>query len=51
MSQNGILSEIAGNYNKSVTQVILRWLIQRCVVAIPQSGYKERILENFTVFN
>jgi len=49
--QNEILSEIAGNYNKSVAQVVLRWLIQRNVVAIPKSVHKERILENFNILN
>lgn len=49
--QNEILVEIAEKYNKSVAQVILRWLTQRGVVAIPKSVHKERIIENFNIFD
>jgi len=48
---NEILSEIGKKYNKSVAQIILRWLIQRDVVVIPKSVRKERIEENFNVFD
>ncbi|OWK71557.1 aldo/keto reductase [Pedobacter sp. AJM] len=46
-----LLSSIAGKHNKSVAQVILRWMIQRDIVVIPKSVRKERINENFDVFN
>jgi len=49
--QNEILNSIAKKYNKSVAQVILRWLTQRNVVAIPKSVRKERIIENFNIFD
>jgi 2,5-diketo-D-gluconate reductase A len=45
--QNELLLSIARNYNKSVAQVILRWLTQRGVVAIPKSVRTERMEENF----
>lgn len=49
--QNEILLSIAEKYNKSVAQVALRWLTQRGVVAIPKSIRKERIVENFNIFD
>lgn len=48
---NELLVSLAGKYQKSVAQIILRWLTQRGVVAIPKSVRKERIVENFTVFD
>ena len=49
--QNEILLSIAGKYNKSVAQTILRWLTQRDIVVIPKSVRKERIIENFDIFD
>ncbi|NYE07507.1 diketogulonate reductase-like aldo/keto reductase [Bacillus niacini] len=51
MFQNEVLASIAEKYNKSVAQVILRWLTQREVVVIPKSVHKERIIENFNIFD
>ncbi|QIZ08782.1 aldo/keto reductase [Priestia megaterium] len=51
MFQNEILVSIAEKHNKSVAQVVLRWLTQRGVVAIPKSVRKERIIENFNIFD
>ncbi|WP_339060797.1 aldo/keto reductase [Tepidibacillus marianensis] len=51
MFQNEMLVSIAEKYNKSVAQVALRWLTQRGVVAIPKSVHKERIIENFNIFD
>lgn len=48
---NELLLSIAGKTNKSVAQVILRWLTQRGVVAIPKSVRKERMVENFDIFD
>jgi diketogulonate reductase-like aldo/keto reductase len=49
--QNEILLSIAGKYKKSVAQVILRWLIQRKVIAIPKSVRKEKIADNINIFD
>jgi len=48
---NEVLSGIAAKYNRSIAQVILRWLIQRNVVAIPKSVRRERMEENIAVFD
>jgi 2,5-diketo-D-gluconate reductase A len=47
---NPLLVEIGMKYEKSVAQVILRWMIQRGVIVIPKSVKKERIQQNFDVF-
>ena len=49
--QNELLGSIAAKYNKSIAQVVLRWLTQRGVVVIPKSVRKERIIENFNIFD
>jgi len=49
--QNELLLSLAGKYQKTVAQIILRWLTQRGVVAIPKSVRKERMAENFNVFD
>lgn len=46
-----ILSEIAAAHDKSVPQVVLRWLTQRGVVVIPKSVKAERMAENIDVFD
>src|SRR4051812_48156127 len=49
--ENELLKDIGEKYNKSVAQIVLRWLIQRGVVAIPKSVRKERIEENYNIFD
>jgi 2,5-diketo-D-gluconate reductase A len=49
--RNETLIRIAEKHNKTVAQIILRWLTQRGIVAIPKSVRKERIEENFDVFD
>jgi 2,5-diketo-D-gluconate reductase A len=48
---NEVLLSVARPHGKTVAQVILRWLIQRGIVAIPKSVHKERIVENLDVFD
>ena len=48
---NAVLCEIGQKYQKSAAQVALRLLIQRGVIVIPKSTHKERMKENFEVFN
>lgn len=48
---NELLQSIATKYNKSIAQVILRWLTQRGVIAIPKSVRKERMEENINIFD
>ena len=49
--QNELLLTIAAKYNKSVAQVILRWLVQRDIIALAKSTRKERMTENISVFD
>lgn len=51
MFNNQILKKIADKYQKSVAQVILRWLTQRGVVALAKSINPNRIQENFNIFD
>lgn len=49
--KNQVLGAIGLKYNKSIAQIVLRWLTQRGIVAIPKSVHKERIAENFNIFD
>ncbi|MBC6992020.1 aldo/keto reductase [Hymenobacter sp. BT491] len=48
---NELLQGLARKHQKTVAQVVLRWLTQRGVVAIPKSVRPERMAENFNVFD
>ena len=48
---NEILKSIGEKYNKSVAQVALRFLTQENVIVIPKSTHKERMKENFEIFD
>ena len=48
---NETLVEIGKKYNKTAAQVALRYLIQRDVVVIPKTVRKERMIQNFDIFN
>ena len=46
-----LLANIGAKYGKSAPQVALRWLTQRGIVAIPKSSHKERMAQNFDIFD
>ena len=48
---NETLVEIGNKYNKSVGQVILRWLVQRGIVSLAKTVRKERMQENLNIFD
>jgi diketogulonate reductase-like aldo/keto reductase len=48
---NELLLSIASKHKKSIAQVVIRWLTMRGVIAIPKSVKKERIKENFNIFD
>lgn len=48
---NEVLVSLARKYNKSVAQITLRWITQRGIVVIPKSVRKERMEENFSIFD
>ena len=48
---NEVFSSIAKKHEKTIAQVIVRWLTQREIVVIPKSVRKERMAENSDVFN
>lgn len=48
---NEALETIAKAHGKTVAQVVLRWLLQRGIICIPKSVKKERMEQNFDVFD
>ena len=49
--QNETLLSIAAKHNKSVAQVILRWVVQRGIITLAKSTRKERMMENINVLD
>jgi 2,5-diketo-D-gluconate reductase A len=49
--QNEQLLSIASKYQKSVAQVILRWVVQRGIIVLAKTVHKERMFENFSIFD
>lgn len=49
--ENEVLTAIGEKYGKSVGQVVLRWLVQRGIVALAKSVRKERMAENLNIFD
>lgn len=50
MFKNETLTQIANKHNKTVAQVILRWLLQREIVSLAKSVHENRIKENYNIF-
>lgn len=48
---NKTLLAIAEKHGRSLAQIVLRWVIQRGMVAIPKAAKKEHILENINIFD
>ncbi len=48
---NELLHSIGAKHNKSVAQVILRWLVQRGIIALAKTTRKDRMIENISVFD
>jgi aldehyde reductase len=46
-----VLAEIGQKHSKTPAQVIIRWALQRNTIVIPKSVSKNRLQENFDVFN
>ena len=46
-----LLANFGAKYGKTAAQVALRWLTQRDIVAIPKSSHKERMAQNFDIFD
>ena len=51
MFHNEVLLSIGKKHDKSVAQVILRWLYQRGIVSLAKSVHEERIKENFDIYS
>ncbi len=51
MFELGELCRLGEKYSKSTAQIILRWHLQRGIVVIPKSVHRERMIENFDVFD
>jgi 2,5-diketo-D-gluconate reductase A len=49
--ENDVLAAIAAKYGKSIGQVVLRWLVQRRIVALAKTVRRERMIENLDVFD
>ena len=49
--KSDLLADIGAKYGKTASQVALRWLTQRGIVAIPKSTHKERMQQNLDIFD
>ncbi len=48
---NKTVKKVGNRYNKSTAQIVLRYLVQRGVIVIPKSVHKERMIQNFNIFD
>ena len=46
-----VLQQVAAKYGKTAAQVALRWLTQRQVIVIPKTTHRERMEQNFNIFD
>lgn len=51
MLDDKVVGEIAKKHGKSIAQVIIRWHLQEGLIVIPKTTHKERMAENFAVFD
>lgn len=49
--QNEVIKKIGAKYNKSVSQVILRWLLDQDILVIPKGSSEKHLKENLEVFD
>lgn len=49
--EDEVLNLIAAKYGRTVSQIVLRWEVQRGLITIPKSVHKDRIIENGDIFD
>lgn len=49
--ENNVLREIGRNHNKSVVQVVLRWMLQQDIIMIPKTWNEDYLKENISIFD
>jgi methylglyoxal/glyoxal reductase len=45
------LKGISKKYQRTAAQVILRWYLQKGIIPIPKTSHKERVVENYQIFD
>ena len=46
-----MLKAVGAQYGRTAAQVALRFLVQQGIIAIPKSTHRERMVENFNIFD
>lgn len=49
--ENPILQSLANFYHKTVPQIILRWIVQQDIIAIPRTSRVDHLKENYNIFD